>query len=336
MSDIYIPGVWSKRYSQLSAQQRADVDKEVDSRFYTRTGIARTLDPKKDKVLVNRWLRIRDEVMAQMAGKTGTGTSRGLALALPAPLRNMSYLLLYNYDVGDPQPKTEHFQVLRHTVAPMLKMKGMELRVGVIGNASRTGDENVNQALSRRRAEVIDKSLRILAGKAVQFFKPGAAGETEQVSTAAQYRDLWPQLASLDEDERDRSVIILIQWQPAGSVEDLQEAFRQARIDWDKAFHLAAQRAAIWYLLGGFLLAVGDIPSPVIKGVPSPWNPWTGNPAVWTTSSPDGDKVMKSMKPYMFREIEQAVRKAGLKMTRADIEERYQEWMKSPTNKWVK
>ena len=131
-------------------------------------------------------------------------------------------------------------------------------------------------------------------------------------------------------------MIILIQWQPAGSVEDLLEAFRQARIDWDKAFHLAAQRAAIWYLLGGFLLAVGDIPSPVIKGVPSPWNPWTGNPAVWTTASPDGDKVMKAMKPYMFREIEQAVRKARLKMTRADIEQRYEEWMKSPTNKWVK
>ena len=152
MSDIYIPGVWSKRYSQLPPPQRAEVDKEVDLRFYTRTGIARTLDPKKDRALANRWLRVRDEVMAQMAGKTGTGTSRGLALALPAPLKNMSYLLLYNYDVGDPQPKTEHFQVLHRAVAPMLKMKGMELRVGVIGNASRTGDESANQALSRRRA----------------------------------------------------------------------------------------------------------------------------------------------------------------------------------------
>jgi outer membrane protein OmpA-like peptidoglycan-associated protein len=336
MSDFYIPGIWSQRYDQLPPPERADVNQEADRRFLARTGVARTLDPRRDQALAIRWLRIRDEVMAQMAGKGGADTSRGLVLGLPAPMKNWSYLLLYNYDVGDPQPKPEHLRALNRAVGPMLKMKGMDLRVGAIGNASRTGSEAANQALSQRRAEVVDKSLRILAGPSVRFFKPGAAGEHDQVSTSPQYRDVWPQLQSLDEDERDRSVVVLVQWQPVGAADDYFDALKQAAIDWDKAFHLAAQRAAVWYLSGGFLLVIADYgPSPKVKGVPSPWNPWTGPPNSWTTTSPDGDAVMRAMRPYMLREIEQAARNRKLNMTRAEIEQRYEEWLKSPTNKWV-
>ena len=337
MSNVYIPGVWSTRYSQLPPPQRAEVDKEVDIRFLRRTGVARTLDPKKDQALANKWLRIRDEVMAQMAGKGGAATSRGLVLGLPAPMKNWAYLLLYNYDVGDPQPKTEHFRALNGVVGPMLKMKGMDLHVGAIGNASRTGSDSANKALSQRRAEVVDKSLRILAGRSVRFFKPGAAGETDQVSNSPQYREVWPLLKSLDEDERDRSVVVMVQWQPAGAVTDFLDALNQPVINWDKAFHLAAQRAGVWYLSGGFMLVIADYaPSPKVKGVPSPWNPWTGPPNSWTTTSPDGDKVMQAMKPYMLREIEQGASNMKLKITRAEIEQKYEEWLKSPTNKWVK
>ncbi|MEJ1161919.1 DUF5995 family protein [Prosthecomicrobium sp. N25] len=69
MGDVYIPGVWSQRYMNLPAAVRANVDQEVNRLFRERTGITRTLDPKRDHDLANRWLRIRDEVMEQTAGK---------------------------------------------------------------------------------------------------------------------------------------------------------------------------------------------------------------------------------------------------------------------------
>jgi hypothetical protein len=77
-------------------------------------------------------------------------------------------------------------------------------------------------------------------------------------------------------------------------------------------------------------------PSPKVKGVPSPWNPVTGAPNSWTTTSPDGDAGMRAMRPNMIRDIEQAARNMKLNISRDAIERLYEEWLQSPTNKWVK
>lgn len=63
-SSPYVPGEWSRRYDDLPPDQRADVTEEVDRIFRQRTGVHRSLDPDTDTELVRRWLRIRDEVMA--------------------------------------------------------------------------------------------------------------------------------------------------------------------------------------------------------------------------------------------------------------------------------
>jgi hypothetical protein len=62
----------------------------------------------------------------------------------------------------------------------------------------------------------------------------------------------------------------------------------------------------------------------------------TGWPNGWTTTSPDGDAVVRALRPQMLREIEQAARTMKLNITRDEIEQRYEEWLKSPTNKWVR
>jgi outer membrane protein OmpA-like peptidoglycan-associated protein len=335
MGDVYIPGVWSQRYKNLPPPARADVDQEVNKRFKERTGLSRTLDPKKDHDLANRWLRIRDEVMAQMAGK-GSGdprkTSRGMALGLPSPMKNFAYLLLYNYDINDHKSKPEHIKVLNGLVFPLMMNPGLDLHVGVIGNASRTGSDTDNQTLSERRAAEIDTYLRKLAKPNVFFFKAGGAGEKDQVSKTSQYRDLWPLLESLEEDERDRSVLVLIQWQPVGII----DALNQPTVDWNKAFDQAATRAGLAYALGAFFKVTADYaPSPKVKGVPSPWNPWTGWPNSWTMDRPDGWAVMDAIRPEIISDIEQAAKRKGLNISRDEIERRYEEWLKSPTNKWV-
>ena len=335
MGDTYIPGVWAQRYKNLPAAERSDVDQEADRRFRTRTGVGRTLDPRKDPALANRWLRIRDEVMAQMAGKGPPDrrkTSRGLAFGLPSPMKNFAFLLLYNYDIGDHIPKPEHLKVLEGAVTPLMATPGLNLHIGTIGFASRTGGDADNQTLSERRAAEIDKHLRKLAAPSVFFFKSAGSGEKDQVSTTAQYRDAWPLLESIDEDERDRSVVVMIQWQKVDAI----DALNQPNVDWDKAFDQAARRAALLYALGAFTRVTADYaPSPKVKGVPSPWNPVTGWPNSWTNDRPDGDAVMTAIRPEIISDIELAAKNKGLNISRDEIERRYEEWLKSPTNKWV-
>jgi hypothetical protein len=144
-------------------------------------------------------------------------------------------------------PEPEHLKALNGAVVPLMTAKGLDRRVGVIGCASRTGGDGDNRALSERRAAEVDRYRRKLADPSVRFFKVGGSGEEGQASTAPQYRDAWPKLQSLDEDERGRSVVVLVQWQPVGAI----DALNQPVIDWDRAFHQAAQRAALMYLLGG-------------------------------------------------------------------------------------
>jgi hypothetical protein len=211
---------------------------------------------------------------------------------------------------------------------------GLELRVGVEGHASRTGGESYdNTGLSERRAKAIDSYLRkISKGSIKLFFKPGASGAKQQVSKNPAYREAWPKLESIDEDERDRSVIVLILTQPPA----IMDVFDKPNVDWKKAFDNAAQRAALRYLSYMGILIIADYaPSPTIKGVPSPWNPITGWPNSWTTGSPDADDVMKAMGKMMIDEIEGIAKNKGYKISRDEIISHYQEWLKDPKNKWV-
>jgi outer membrane protein OmpA-like peptidoglycan-associated protein len=328
---------WAKRYEHLPPTERADVNREVDRRFRQRTGVSRTLDPNKDQALVAQWLLIRDEVMAQMGGKGSPDprkTSNGLVFWLPSPLKTWALLLLYNYDIGSDKPKVEHLRVL-DTVMPLFvvaAIKGqLDVRAGVIGHASRTGEKTFdNQGLSDRRAAEVDKHLRKIGGTALKFFKAGGTGSKEEVSKDPSYRDAWPYLESLDEDERDRSVVVLLQWQ----LRDI-DALDQPNIDWDKAFDQAASRAALSYALVMSAQILGDYPSPTVKGVPIPWNPITGWPTSWTTGSPDTDAVLQAMGPIMINDIEQSVRNMHLKISRDEIISHYQDWLKNPKNKWV-
>jgi outer membrane protein OmpA-like peptidoglycan-associated protein len=331
--------LWAERYEHLPPAERADVNQEVDRRFRQRTHVSRTLDPNKDKALVAQWLGIRDEVMAQMGGKGSPDpqkTSNGLVFWLPSPMKNMAFLLLYNYDIGSEKPKAEHLSVLDRLMPlyVLAATKGqVEVRVGVIGHASRTGGETFdNQGLSDRRAAQVDKHLREIGGTALKFFKAGGTGSKEEVSKDPAYREAWPKLESLDEDERDRSVVVMIQWQAPGAI----DAFNQPSVDWDKAFDQAAQRAAFQYAATMGLLIAQDYMSPIkVKGVDVPWNPITGWPTSWATGSPDADAVMQAMGPMILNDIEQAARNMNLKISRDEIISHYQDWLKSPKNKWV-
>jgi outer membrane protein OmpA-like peptidoglycan-associated protein len=331
MNDFYIPGVWAKRYEHLPAVERKDVNDEADRRFKKRTGVSRALDPNKDASLRAQWLRIRDEVMAQMAGQGSPDprkTSNGLAFFLPTPSSSMAFLLLYNYDIGDDQPKSQHLKVLDGVIGPLIKAQ-LDLSLGVIGHASRTGRDGYdNQGLSDRRATQVDGYIRKIAHGAIKFFKAGGYGSKQQVSQDPTYRLAWADLESIDEDERDRSVVIMIHWQPVGII----DVFDQPDVDWGKAFDEAAKRAGLMYALKMGIKVVSDYaPSPI----PGPWNPVTGWPNSWTTGSPDADAVMKEMGAMMINEIEQAARRKGLKISRDDIIGHYQEWLKDPKNKWV-
>lgn len=324
---------WAKRYEHLPQAERDDVNQEVDRRFRQRTGVSRALDPKKDQALLVQWLRIRDEVMAQMGGKGGRKTSNGLVFMLPSPVKNMAFLLLYNYDIGSAEPKAQHLKALDAVMRPLMKTQ-LELRVGVIGHASRTGGESYdNRGLSERRAKAVDSYLRKIGSGSIKLFlKAGGTGSKEEVSKDPTYSGAWPDLESLDEDERDRSVVVLIHWQAPGAI----DALNQPVVDWQKAFDQAAPRAALMYVLKMGILVIADYgPSPKLKGVPSPWNPVTGWPNSWTTGSPDADAVMKAMGTMMIDEIQMAAKNKGLNITRDEIIGHYQDWLKNPKNKWV-
>jgi outer membrane protein OmpA-like peptidoglycan-associated protein len=324
----YIPGVWSQRYQQLPPQERDDVKEETNRLFRERTGVSRTLDPQKDHALANRWLRIRDEVLSRMAGKATHNrrkTSKGFVFGFAAPMQNYLLMLLYNYDIGDSMWKEEHGKALDGAIVPLLKA-GLDVYVGVQGFASRTGGESENKTLSQLRADFVDAYLRRSAAPSVNFFRPSGAGEKEQMSKDPAYRDAWPQLESIDEDERDRSVLVRVTWQLVRAI----AALSQAKIDWNEAFEQAAPAAALEYALGGFIKVTADYaPSPSVKGLP------VGSaPDSFKSDRPDADAVLKAMKPRMIRDIKEAAAKIKLNITDDEIESKYQEWLNSSTNTW--
>ena len=65
------------KLSSLPKAERAAVIDETDRLFAERTGVKRRLDPAHDKVLVQKWLSICDEVIAKRGGGTATKTSTG-------------------------------------------------------------------------------------------------------------------------------------------------------------------------------------------------------------------------------------------------------------------
>ena len=191
MSDVYIPGVWSQRYNQLSASQKADADQEVDRIFRQRTGVQRPLDPKNDKVLVRQWLQIRDEVMARMAGKGASNskqTGPGKAMGLPPHEKDSFEYLFYNFDIGDSDLKPEHRKYLNATVVAALQTSVVPVNVFVFGHASRTGDDVQDAALSQSRAMEVDLYLRNQVGTKVNLNGPFGLGKRDQVSTDVHYR----------------------------------------------------------------------------------------------------------------------------------------------------
>jgi uncharacterized protein (TIGR02594 family) len=88
----YTPGAESRKYQQLSSADRAAVNQETNRLFADRTGVARKLDPNRDKDLVVQWLKTRDEVMRSRTTKPAPAKSPVVVKA-PAsvPAGDVSY-----------------------------------------------------------------------------------------------------------------------------------------------------------------------------------------------------------------------------------------------------
>ena len=71
---IYVPGEMSDRYWQSTPKERSNINEEIDRRFIEETGDTHALDwqDPKDRPLARRWLRIRDEVMAEREASRAT------------------------------------------------------------------------------------------------------------------------------------------------------------------------------------------------------------------------------------------------------------------------
>ncbi len=65
--------------------------------------------------------------------------------------------LLYNFEIGKTDIKSEHTAWIMTTVVPFAKLKNFSIRT--IGMASRTGSERLNLALSKNRAQAVLKQI---------------------------------------------------------------------------------------------------------------------------------------------------------------------------------
>lgn len=70
----YRPGIWARKYRHLPQRERDRINKLTNGIFATATGVTRKLDPRRDRGLCDRWLMIRDEVMAGKHGSTGNSS----------------------------------------------------------------------------------------------------------------------------------------------------------------------------------------------------------------------------------------------------------------------
>jgi hypothetical protein len=126
-----------------------------------------------------------------MARRRHTGWGNGVQRANPPSV------LLFNFDVGSPSLKLEHWDMLRSWVVPYLR-KGHS--ISIVGLASRTGSTAYNQKLSQDRA---DNTLRFLKSEVREGFNARSViGFGELKAAAEGERDN-------TEDPRFRSVLIL-------------------------------------------------------------------------------------------------------------------------------
>ena len=122
---------------------------------------------------------------------------------------------VFNFDINEATLKPEHEKFLREQVLPMLKANP-DARVTLIGSASRSGPEANNLTLSQRREEAV---LKILGPVASQI-SDGSFGRGA------------PKTPGPKEDERDRSVLITMNFPTKTTVEFRTDDWSRP-LNWD-------------------------------------------------------------------------------------------------------
>jgi len=112
--------------------------------------------------------------------------------------------LLYNFDIGSAALKNAHEQFLKRGILAILT-NNEDHKVSVVGRASRSGPDSLNDKLSRQRAEAV-ASFLTRGGIARGRIQVDALGESKPFST-------------LNESEEDRSVEIHLQISPTLTIE---------------------------------------------------------------------------------------------------------------------
>jgi hypothetical protein len=245
------------------------------------------------------------------------------------PAKYILPALLYNYDVNVAHMKPEHKQFLDSFVVPFLKIKSLEIFVWIGGFASRTGNEEDDTSLSEARARTVHSYLMHAASPGVSFLRDTGYGKHDQVSKDPAYAALWKSVASLEEDERDRAVIVWLHWQAPNSIPApptvTQQTFTVA--EWAKIFDHYFKVAAAAYATNAFLHITADYaPSPLrIKGVRVPLHLKYS----WTHSAPTPEEVNAALREDTINMIDDAVKQQKRNVARAEIEQQFDTWFKS-------
>src|SRR5262245_27898882 len=132
-----------------------------------------------------------------MARATGPGKVQPLPIP-PAETTMTLSASLFNFDVDGDTPKPEHERFLVDNVVPLLEIPGVVIRLR--GEASRSGSDAYNLALSQRRIEKVKAFLRRHGPANVQVDRQ-AVGEADAAATGQ---------ADGTEDEKFRAVIVSV------------------------------------------------------------------------------------------------------------------------------
>ena len=312
----YVPGFWSQQYQILPNNQRTQINKKVDEAFRQKTGISRPLNPKTDKDFVNQWLRIRDEVMAEQSKQGATSTRKtgfGKFAMLPPGKTNELRVMLYNYDVNVSQMKPQHQRFLDgSSLVPFMNEKSFEVRVQVVGSASRTGSEGDDQSLSEARAAIVQSYLRHRAIPSV-FFQNSVGLGKQQL-----FKD-----SQSDEDERDRSVIVMMVFRPPSPLPPIAKTTYSAP-EWAKLFDQAYKNSKFLYVNDAFFNVLSDY-SPNLEPFDFPNS--------WKQGSPTQPDVAAALRKGAIDLVKDAVRKGNVNIPDAEIEQQFDTWFKSQQHK---
>jgi outer membrane protein OmpA-like peptidoglycan-associated protein len=327
----YVPGFWSQQYQNLSNDRRTQINKKVDEAFRQQTGISRCLDPKTDRGFVNQWLRIRDEVMAEQSKQGATSTRKtgfGKFVKIPSGKRNELGVMLYNYDVNVSHMKPEHQRFLDGAIIPFINQKFQVMKVLVIGSASRTGSEGDDQSLSEARAAIVQSYLRHRANPSV-FFQNSVGLGKQGLSKQQLFKD-----SPSDEDERDRSVIVMMVFEPPSPLPPITKTIYSAA-QWADLFERAYNiYAHIWYSDQIFKNLKDYVPNMNYKPGGIQIIPIDGTlPNSWTDGRPTPPEVDAALRKGAIDLVKDAVRKGGVNIPDAEIEQRFDTWFKSQQHK---